>query len=256
MSSITLEKTTHMLYNTSMASKIEELQKRVLEALSGKTEGFYLAGGTALARYYFQHRISEDLDFFTQQYDERKVAGLVEVLGKHMRTKIRLVAQQGRKTGMINMVVYMVDAKPMGLKLDFVEDYVKLIEPCKIVDGIPILSLADIFLRKIYTVIGAVGVRDDIGRVVSTGRQEAKDYYDLYFLSRTYKRLSDFSADHCSPTERESLVHWYRTYDRLNIKTGLLDLKRPAHAMSDSRELEEHFRKEIDLLLEKEIGKI
>jgi hypothetical protein len=27
---------------------------------------FYLTGGTALARFHFQHRLSEDLDFFTQ----------------------------------------------------------------------------------------------------------------------------------------------------------------------------------------------
>jgi predicted nucleotidyltransferase component of viral defense system len=28
---------------------------------------FYFTGGTALAKYYLQHRFSEDLDFFSQQ---------------------------------------------------------------------------------------------------------------------------------------------------------------------------------------------
>jgi hypothetical protein len=28
---------------------------------------FYLTGGTALAEFYLQHRLSEDLDFFSEQ---------------------------------------------------------------------------------------------------------------------------------------------------------------------------------------------
>ena len=30
-------------------------------------ENFYLTGGTALAGFYLHHRISEDLDFFTEK---------------------------------------------------------------------------------------------------------------------------------------------------------------------------------------------
>jgi len=43
------------------------LQDRFLEHLfSGPlAEDFYLTGGTALARFYFQHRESLDLDLFT-----------------------------------------------------------------------------------------------------------------------------------------------------------------------------------------------
>ena len=29
---------------------------------------FYLTGGTCLSRYYFQHRYSDDLDFFFETY--------------------------------------------------------------------------------------------------------------------------------------------------------------------------------------------
>jgi predicted nucleotidyltransferase component of viral defense system len=32
------------------------------------TKRFYLTGGTALSEFYFQHRLSEDLDFFSE-YD-------------------------------------------------------------------------------------------------------------------------------------------------------------------------------------------
>ncbi|MFO7633905.1 MAG: nucleotidyl transferase AbiEii/AbiGii toxin family protein [Caldilinea sp.] len=33
------------------------------------SDGFYLTGGTALARFYFHHRESIDLDLFTNQPD-------------------------------------------------------------------------------------------------------------------------------------------------------------------------------------------
>jgi len=34
----------------------------------------YLTGGTALSRFYFQHRLSEDLDFFTTTDDLKLIA--------------------------------------------------------------------------------------------------------------------------------------------------------------------------------------
>jgi len=42
-------------------------QQQLLRAI-GQTqiaENFYLTGGTALAAYFLQHRLSEDLDFFS-----------------------------------------------------------------------------------------------------------------------------------------------------------------------------------------------
>ena len=41
-------------------------QKLALELISYEPnlKNFYLSGGTALAEYYFQHRLSDDLDFF------------------------------------------------------------------------------------------------------------------------------------------------------------------------------------------------
>ncbi len=45
-------------------------QIKILEAISADNEicqSFYLTGGTALAEYYLQHRLSEDLDFFSEK---------------------------------------------------------------------------------------------------------------------------------------------------------------------------------------------
>lgn len=45
-------------------------QKNILLLLSKEkviTENFYLSGGTALAEFYLGHRLSEDLDFFSEK---------------------------------------------------------------------------------------------------------------------------------------------------------------------------------------------
>ncbi len=47
-------------------SRILKNTLNVLNLLQNKVENFYLAGGTALAMYY-EHRMSVDLDFFTQK---------------------------------------------------------------------------------------------------------------------------------------------------------------------------------------------
>ncbi|MCX8089591.1 MAG: nucleotidyl transferase AbiEii/AbiGii toxin family protein [Verrucomicrobiae bacterium] len=46
------------------------LQDWVLARLRQLEHGFYLTGGTALARGYYQHRYSEDLDFFVNDAPE------------------------------------------------------------------------------------------------------------------------------------------------------------------------------------------
>lgn len=47
---------------------LTEDQKTVLGMIGREQNlaGFYLSGGTALAAYYFEHRFSDDLDFFTE----------------------------------------------------------------------------------------------------------------------------------------------------------------------------------------------
>src|SRR3989344_1618200 len=48
-----------------------KLQDKFLKAFfAGRfSQDFYLTGGTALAKFYFQHRESFDLDFFTQEQE-------------------------------------------------------------------------------------------------------------------------------------------------------------------------------------------
>ena len=63
---------------TSLSQYYEEnlypLQNGVLRAVGNCKTRFYLTGGTALSRAYYQHRYSDDLDFFVNkdpEYDEQ-----------------------------------------------------------------------------------------------------------------------------------------------------------------------------------------
>ena len=62
------------------------LQDGVLSILSQSGTDFFLTGGTALSRAYYNHRYSDDLDFFVNQsqtYDEQldKVFALLREAG-------------------------------------------------------------------------------------------------------------------------------------------------------------------------------
>jgi len=228
-------------------------QEKALKILSGKLEGFYLSGGTALSLYYFHHRQSLDLDFFTPHFEKSVISGIIKGLAEALKQKIELVAEQNKKD-MVRIAVYMVRfGKKDQLKIDFVEDLLKTVKLPRVVNGIPVLSLEDIYLRKIYAVTGTVEAVDDIGRKKTIGgRQEAKDFYDIYCLSSIFMPLSKFAGKYCDAARKEALVRWFRTYDRLSIKSGLLELV--TNKETDYRLMEKHFKREIDRLLEKEVG--
>ncbi len=121
-------------------------------------------------------------------------------------------------------------------------------------DGIRVFALEDIYLRKLYAITGTAEVVDLTGRTVGIGgRQEAKDFFDLYFLSHMFMNLSDFAFKYCGIAMQEALIRWFRTYSRMDIKAGLLELN--TKNKFDYKEMESHFKREIGRLLEKQIGR-
>lgn len=53
--------------NSYYEDTLYPLQDRVLKIIGSLATPFYLTGGTALSRCYFQHRYSDDLDFFVNK---------------------------------------------------------------------------------------------------------------------------------------------------------------------------------------------
>ena len=217
--------------------------------MTGKMDGYYLAGGTALSLFYFQHRESYDLDFFSKEFSKKRIEDIVKNLSADIDKKLSLIGEETKKDR-AQVLVYSYKVNEDTLKIDFVEDAYKLIKSPKIINGIPALEKEDIYLRKIFAACGSYAVINEIGnKEFKGGRQEAKDFFDLYFLSKTFMPLSKFAVEYCDPVQIESIVVWYRTYDRVAIKLGLLDIITDKKV--DFQEMERHFRYEIDQMIEK-----
>jgi hypothetical protein len=72
------------MHETSYQNNIYPLQNELLALVQGASVDFYLTGGTALSRFYLNHRYSDDLDFFVNQNSEFKAqcTKIVDVLKK------------------------------------------------------------------------------------------------------------------------------------------------------------------------------
>jgi len=233
-------------------NKTRQFQDRALRMLSGKIDDFYLGGGTALSLFYFQHRESLDLDFFTHVFSKIRILQITRIISDNLKRKIELVGQESRNNRAKVAIYSIYMDRKESLKIDFVEDYLDLIKPAKTINGIKIMSLEDIYIRKIFALTGTLQAEDFIGRKIKIGgRQEAKDFYDLYWLSHIFMALSKFSFRYCNLLTREGIIRWFRTYDRMDVKTGLLELK--LNKDIDYRDIELHLKKEIDKILEKEV---
>lgn len=125
-------------------------------------KNFYFTGGTALAQFYLQHRLSEDLDFFSQQeLDKEYLFAQMQKWRKkyHFSMESRF-----------NEVVYSFNLTfPNNdkFKVDFGHYPYKLLEKGQDSDGLMIDSFKDIAVNKFLTV---------------NQRTSVKDFVDLYFL--------------------------------------------------------------------------
>ncbi len=100
-------------------SPLYAMQDAVLANLRTVDHGFHLTGGTALARGYYQHRYSEDLDFFSNDRPEFELwrDRCLEVLRQQLPDGHRLDIVL-RETRFGRAVLH----GPVDLKLEFIND--------------------------------------------------------------------------------------------------------------------------------------
>lgn len=200
-------------------SYIKTEQRKITKMVTGKFKKYYLTGGTALA-FYFKHRFSEDLDFFTRDYRKKEPDAIMEFVAEKTGFGFRLEAEQD-KPGLIPMKVYFLELESKNvLKIDFVRDFEENIN--KIKNGLH--SIEDIYYRKISACMGSVKKQDVTGRVVHAGRQSVKDLFDLYYLSKHHEAISEFFFEYFSYDRVGSFVAWYRGFNRMRMKLELLEL--------------------------------
>lgn len=125
---------------------------------------FYLTGGTALARFYFNHRESLDLDLFTNDQNQDFAVVNRTVLGILYTLNLQITSQVTTNTYIQYIVL---DQAGTTLKVDLVKDVpVHFGEPV-LRAGIRVDSLENIGSNKVLAVFG---------------RTDAKDFIDLYWI--------------------------------------------------------------------------
>lgn len=143
---------------------LDEKRKSILPLLSEFKDGFYLAGGTALA-LQIGHRDSVDFDFFSA--DDLDTGELFEkledIFGDHTIQKV-----QDEK----NTLTVIVDD---SIKLSFFTYKYSLIGQLVAEEDINLASVEDIACMKLMAI---------------TSRSTEKDYVDLYYILQSIK-LSD-----------------------------------------------------------------
>lgn len=127
-------------------------------------DSFYLTGGTALARFYFHHRESIDLELFTNDFEQDFARVNQIVLGILHVLKLRITSQVVTDT----FIQYIV-TDPVGtsLKVDLAKDIpVHFGEPLNMA-GVRVDSPENIGSNKVLAIFG---------------RTDAKDFIDLYWI--------------------------------------------------------------------------
>ncbi len=173
------------------------LQDKVLAVVFALENSFYLTGGTALHRFHYNARYSDDLDLFTSS-DDLFGESINEILDE-LEGKFRL--KHSVKSRDFHRVL--VDD---SLQLDFVNDSVYRSGKSDIIDGIRVDNKINILANKVTAIIG---------------RDEGKDVFDLFCIA-THE---DFSwKDILSIANRKAVVEREVLIERLsNFPLSWLD---------------------------------
>ena len=143
-------------------------QDKVLQALKPVLSSFYLTGGTALGRFYLNHRFSEDLDFFLNKSDSFHsiIKNIEKVLfGNFSVLKNQSIVHE-------DFVRYYIEDEDSALKIEFVNDIAyRCGVPNKYQYGF-IDTPFNILTNKLTAVVS---------------RDEPKDVFDICVLSQNYR---------------------------------------------------------------------
>lgn len=140
---------------------LTDLQQETLKVFFSVPElkkKFYLTGGTALSAFYLEHRLSEDLDFFTHYVELHSVEKSIE--DAFTSAGLRLTKERGSPT----FRRYRINS---SLQVDIVKDIDFRIGTPELRDGFMVDNPKNIAVNKVTAIYG---------------RLEPKDYVDLYFL--------------------------------------------------------------------------
>ncbi len=142
---------------------------------------FYLTGGTALAEFYLHHRLSEDIDLFSENQEVDQ--SLTDVFLKKISAKLQIKAvDRSQFFGLFSYHLTYRDGQK--LKVDFNYYPFPRIERGSKFGSLQIDSLIDIAANKIHTLFVKPRTRDYIDLYFIFKKREM-DLYKLIFLAKS-----------------------------------------------------------------------
>lgn len=131
------------------------------------TDSFYLSGGTALAEYYLYHRLSEDLDFFSEkEFDPFAISTFFKKISE--KADIQSVEYEQS----FNRNLFFLTLPNDRIKTEFTYFPFPRIEQGKREGNLAVDSLLDIAVNKLFTV---------------HQKPRARDFIDLYCILQKEK---------------------------------------------------------------------
>lgn len=194
------------------------------------TKTFYLTGGTALSEFHLKHRLSEDLDFFTEKKEVNQK--LIEAYLKKASGKLS-IKKINRSVFMGLFSYFLVFKNNQKLKIDFNYYPFPRIEKGIKFGALSIDSLRDIATNKVHTLF--VKPRD-------------RDYLDLYFIMKNSNlKLNQLILD------AKAKFDW--NIDKLTLASQLLRVKE-INSLETPRLLLPFNKKQMDDFFIKEAKKL
>lgn len=131
----------------SILTNKQQLLLDLISKQKNLVDKFYLSGGTALSEYYLQHRLSEDLDFFSlEEVDPMSV----QVNLKNIQQKAGITKIDFQQT--FNRNLFFLHYKYEVIKTEFTYYPFPQLEQTKVINGIKVDSLIDIAVNKTFTI--------------------------------------------------------------------------------------------------------
>lgn len=128
------------------------------------TKRFYFTGGTALAEFYLKHRLSEDIDLFTEQNEVNQVAIKSFLRRKASTLGVKKIIES-QFLGLYSYKLIYNDS--VELKVDFNFYPFPRIQKGVKVKNLEVDSIYDIAVNKVHTLFM---------------KPRTRDYIDLYFI--------------------------------------------------------------------------
>lgn len=240
-----------MSQKTDRQREIYLEQDLILTALQKiKKLPFVLSGGTALSRFYFHHRFSEDLDFFCEEptFSFEKT----EWIATFLRKSGFICELMGRtdRPDRLKAASYEVKKK-RPIKVDFLEDpFSGMWSPVtkRTETGVPfrVDDLDQIYYRKLFSLLEQWHRARTVSRV--------KDLVDLYWLHRYHQSIEKtvflFQREHV-PVDEEKIIMILSTLKKKDVE---IDLKTLGLSLK-AEELLSTLKRSAERLLRKGLGR-